>query len=145
LAEPFERLRAAADAMAEKATRPAVFLANVGSLAAFAPRAMFAKNVFAAGGLDAVDSDGLDEPQQAAAAFKTSGAKLACICSSDSVYAEKAVEIAKALADAGAKAIYLAGRPRQQEAELRQVGVTDFLYQGCDVLRVLEDAQHRIA
>jgi methylmalonyl-CoA mutase len=145
LAEPFERLRAAADAIAEKAARPAVFLANLGPLAASAPRAMFAKNVFAAGGIAAIDNDGFNSPQEAAAAFKTSGAKLACICSSDSVYAEKAAVTARALADAGAKAIYLVGRPRQQEAELRRAGVTDFLYQGCDVLRVLRDAQHRIA
>jgi methylmalonyl-CoA mutase len=145
LAEPFERLRAAADAIAEKATRPAVFLANLGSPATFAPRAMFAKNFFAAGGIRAIDTDGFDSPQRATAAFKASGAKLACICSNDSVYAEKAVATARALADAGAKAIYIAGRPRELEAELRQAGVSDFIYAGCDVLRVLEEAQRRIA
>jgi methylmalonyl-CoA mutase len=143
LAEPFERLRAAADAIAEKATRPAVFLANLGSIATFAPRAMFAKNFFAAGGIAAIDSDGFESPQEAAHSFKASGANLACICSSDSVYAEKAVATARALGKAGAKAIYLAGRPRGQEAELRQAGVTDFIYRGCDVLRVLEDRQRR--
>jgi methylmalonyl-CoA mutase len=145
LAEPFERLRAAADALAEKGRRPAVFLANLGTLAIFAPRAMFAKNLFAAGGIAAIDSDGFDAPQKAAAAFKASGTELACICSSDSVYAEKTVATARALAEAGAKAIYIAGRPREQEAKLRQAGVTDFIYEGCDVLRVLEGAQHRIA
>jgi methylmalonyl-CoA mutase len=145
LAEPFERLRAAADAIAERAGRPAIFLANLGSPATFAARAMFAKNFFAAGGIVAIDRDGFDSPQEAAAAFKASGAELACVCSSDAVYVEKAAVTARALADAGAKAIYLVGRPRQQEAELRQAGVTDSIYQGCDVLRVLEDAQHRIA
>jgi methylmalonyl-CoA mutase len=148
LAEPFERLRAAADAAAdaaaEKATRPAVFLANLGSLATFATRAMFAKNFFAAGGIAAIDSDGFDSPQEAAASFKASGAKLACLCASDSVYAEKAVDTSRALADAGAKAIYIAGRPREHEAELHQAGATDFIYEGCDVLRVLEEAQRRI-
>jgi methylmalonyl-CoA mutase len=145
LAEPFERLRAAADAIAERAGRPTIFLANLGSLATFAPRAMFAKNFFAAGGIAAIDSDGFESPQNAAASFDASGAELACVCSSDAVYAEQAAVTARALADAGAKAIYLVGRPRQQEAELRQAGMTDFIYQGCDVLRVLEDAQHRIA
>jgi methylmalonyl-CoA mutase len=130
--------------MAEKGTRPAVFLANLGSLATFTPRAMFAKNFFAAGGIAAIDNDGFDTPQKAADAFKQSGAKLACICSSDAVYDEKALATARALADAGAKAIYLAGRPREEEAELRQAGVTDFIYRGCDAPRVLQDAQHRI-
>jgi methylmalonyl-CoA mutase len=145
LAEPFEHLRAAADALGEKATRPAIFLANLGPLAAFAPRAMFAKNLFAAGGIAAIGSDGFESPQDVAASFKASGAKLACICSSDAVYAEKAIATARALAEAGAKAIYVAGRLRKLEAELRQAGVTDFIYRGCDVLCVLADAQHRIA
>jgi methylmalonyl-CoA mutase len=145
LAEPFEHLRAAADALADKGTRPTIFLANLGSLATFAPRAMFAKNFFAAGGIAAIDSDGFESPQDAAASFDASGAELACVCSSDAVYAEQAAVTARALADAGAKAIYLVGRPCQQEAELRQAGVTDFIYQSCDVLRVLRDAQHRIA
>jgi methylmalonyl-CoA mutase len=121
-----------------------VFLANLGSLSTFTPRAMFAKNFFAAGGIAAIDNDGFDTPQKAADAFKQSGAKLACICSSDAVYDEKALATARALADAGAKAIYLAGRPREEEAELRQAGVTDFIYRGCDAPRVLQDAQHRI-
>jgi methylmalonyl-CoA mutase len=145
LAEPFEHLRAAADALADKGTRPTIFLANLGSLATFAPRAMFAKNFFAAGGIAAIDSDGFESPQDAAASFDASGAELACVCSSDAVYAEQAAVTARALADAGAKAIYLVGRPCRQEAELRQAGVTDFIYQSCDVLRVLRDAQHRIA
>jgi methylmalonyl-CoA mutase len=144
LAEPFECLRANADRFPEKGSRPTIFLANLGPLAAFAPRAMFAKNFFAAGGIAAIDNDGFDSPHQAAASFKTSDARLACICSSDAVYAEKAVAMVQALARAGAKAIYLAGRPRELEAELRQAGVTDFMYQGCDVPRLLEDALRRI-
>ncbi len=144
LAEPFERLRAAADAMAEKSKRPAIFLANLGSLATFTARAMFAKNFFAAGGFASIDTDGFGEPQDAAAAFKDSGAKVACICASDAVYAAQGVAAARALAEAGAKAIYLAGRPRESQAELRQAGISDFVYAGCDAVRVLEDAQRRI-
>jgi methylmalonyl-CoA mutase len=145
LAEPFERLRSKAEALAEKGARPAIFLANLGAPATFTARAMFAKNFFAAGGIAAIDSNGFDTPQGAAAAFKVSGAKLACICSSDSVYIEKAAATARAIADAGAKAIYVAGLPSEQEAELRAAGVNEFIHQGGDVLRVLEDAQRRIA
>src|SRR5947209_5234411 len=105
LAEPFECLRANADRFPEKGSRPTIFFANLGPLAAFAPRAMFAKNFFAAGGIAAIDNDGFDSPQTAAAAFKASDAKLACICSSDAVYAEKAVAMVQALARAGARAI----------------------------------------
>jgi methylmalonyl-CoA mutase len=106
---------------------------------------MFARNFFAAGGIAAIDSDGFDRPLEVATAFKASGAELACICSSDAAYADKGIAVVRALVEAGAKAIYIAGRPREQEAELRQAGVTDFVYAGGDVLRVLRDAQRRIA
>ena len=56
---------------------------------------------------------------QLAAAFKASGAALACLCSSDKVYAEQAAAAAQALQAAGARHIYLAGRPGELEAALR--------------------------
>ena len=50
--------------------------------------------------------------------FKDSGAALACLCSSDKVYASEAVDTAKALVAAGAKHIYLAGKPGADRAAL---------------------------
>jgi methylmalonyl-CoA mutase len=73
-------------------------------------------------------------------AFKTSGAALACLCSSDKIYAEQAVAAAKALHAAGAKHIYLAGRPGEQEAALRAAGVHDFIFAGGDALATLQEA-----
>jgi methylmalonyl-CoA mutase len=72
------------------------------------------------------------------AAFKASGATLACLCSSDAIYEAEAVEAARALA--GAAHIYLAGRPRGQEAVLKAAGVGTFVYVGCDVLATLAAA-----
>jgi methylmalonyl-CoA mutase len=145
LSEPFEQLRAAAERMAiEKGTRPAVFLANLGPLAAFSARAIFAKNLFAAAGVTALDNDGFDAPSDLAAAFKASGASLACICSSDDIYAHQAEEAARALSAAGARAVYLAGRPGAGADALRAAGVSGFVYAGCDALAVLQAAQDRI-
>ena len=71
------------------------------------------------------------------AAFKASGAKLACLCSSDKVYAAEAVDAARG-ADGGRRArIYLAGRPGELEAALKAAGVQDFIYVGCDVVATL--------
>jgi methylmalonyl-CoA mutase len=75
-----------------------------------------------------------------AAAFKTSGAALACLCSSDKIYAEQAVAAAKALQAAGAKHIYLAGRPGEQESGFRAAGVNDFIFAGGDALATLQEA-----
>jgi methylmalonyl-CoA mutase len=72
-------------------------------------------------------------------AFKASGAKLACLCSSDKVYEAQAAEAAMALSEAGAT-VQLAGRPGEHEAPWRQAGVKDFVYLGCDVLATLQAA-----
>ena len=80
----------------------------------------------------------MGEVKDLAAAFKASGAALACLCSSDKVYAERAAAAAKALQAAGAKHIYLAGRPGELEAALRTAGVNDFVFAGGDALATLQ-------
>src|SRR3954469_14860331 len=87
LAEPFEQLRDASDrALDSSGSRPKVFLANLGKLADFTARTLFAKNVFEAGGIEAATNDGFESRGAMIAAFKVSGTKLACLCSSDKVY-----------------------------------------------------------
>jgi methylmalonyl-CoA mutase len=141
LAEPFEALRDASDCMlAETGLRPRVFLANIGRPADFLPRATFAKNFFEASGIEAMTNDGFASVTEMASAFRASDAQLACLCSSDAVYEREAVAAAKALAAAGARHIYLAGRMPDAEAMLRAAGVQSFIYAGCDALRTLRDA-----
>ena len=83
------------------------------------------------------------QPPALAAALKASGATLACLCSSDKVYEKEAVAAAEALKAAGARHIYLAGRPRDQEAAWKMAGVQSFVYEGCDVLTTLQ-AAHQV-
>jgi methylmalonyl-CoA mutase len=144
LAEPFEDLRDASDrTRAATGARPKIFLANLGKLSDFTARALFAKNFFEAGGIEAVSNDGFSGRDAMIAAFKASGAKLACLCSSDKVYAEQAPAAAGALAAAGAH-VYLAGRPGDLEGPLKEVGVQDFIYVGCDVVSALRAAHRRL-
>jgi methylmalonyl-CoA mutase len=144
LAMPFERLRDRSDEILKaRGARPKVFLANLGTPADFTARATFAKSFFETGGIEAIASEGLADPAAISAAFKASGATLACLCSSDKVYADRAVNAAKALQAAGAKHIYLAGRAGKQEAALRAAGVNDFIFAGGDALTVLQEA-HRL-
>lgn len=67
-----------------------------------------------------------------------------CLCSSDEVYATSAAEAAKALRQAGAAAIYLAGRPGEHEADWRAAGIDAYLYAGGDLLALLEEAHRRL-
>jgi len=138
LAEPFEALRDASDrVLAKSGARPKVFLANLGKLSDFTARATFAKNFYEAGGIEAATNDGFKDQADMVAAFKTSAAKLACLCSSDKVYESEATGAAKALAAAGA-VVQLAGRPGENEQGWRQAGVKDFIYMGCDALSTLQ-------
>jgi methylmalonyl-CoA mutase len=137
LAEPFERLRDASDAILTRTgARPRVFLATPGTPADFAARMIFAKNFFETGGIEAVSSPGPDF----AAVYKTAGTALACLCSSDKVYDGDAAALAAALKAAGARHIYLAGRPAAREAALRDAGVQSFIYEGCDAVATLQAA-----
>jgi methylmalonyl-CoA mutase len=141
LAAPFEALRDRSDQILKKrGARPKVFLANLGTPADFTARATFAKSFFESGGIEAIDTEGFIDPAALAAAFRTSGAALACLCSRDKVYAGQATAAAKALQAAGAKHIYLAGRASEQEAALRAAGVNDFVFAGGDALTVLQEA-----
>ncbi|MFH6783715.1 MULTISPECIES: methylmalonyl-CoA mutase family protein [Methylobacterium] len=142
LAEPYEALRDASDAVLERTgRRPRVFLANLGALSAFNTRATFARNAFEAGGIEAVTNEGFPDHAAMVAAFRAAGTPLACLCSSDAVYAEEAVPAAEALRAAGATTLYLAGKPGDLEPALRAAGVAHDLYAGCDLVKLLAQAQ----
>jgi methylmalonyl-CoA mutase len=141
LAVPFEHLRDRSDEILKASgVRPKLFLANLGTAADFTARATFAKSFFETGGIEAVDTSGFTDPAALATAFKSSGAALACLCSSDKIYADQAVAAAKALQTAGARHIYLAGRPGEQEAALRTAGINEFVFAGGDALATLQQA-----
>lgn len=158
LAAPFEQLRDRSDDWL-KATgaRPKILLATLGAPADFAAREAFARSFFEAGGIEAVDPPSprsrqgdvedaarREDENALAEAFKASGARMVCLCSSDEVYAEQAALIARAFHAAGAGHIYLAGRPNELEPVLRQAGVRDFIFAGNDALAVLNEVWQRL-
>jgi methylmalonyl-CoA mutase len=144
LSESFEALRDASDArLGSRGARPQIFLANLGPITAFNARATFAKSLFEAGGVEALGNDGFADAPAAAAAFTASGARLACLCSSDDIYLSMAEDTARALRQAGAR-VWMAALPREREAAWRQAGVEDFIFSGCDALAALREA-HRQA
>ncbi len=140
LAEPFEKLRDTSDdILARTGARPKIFLANLGTLAEFTPRASFAKNFFESGGIEAPSGDGY-APADLPAAFHSAYTPLACLCASDKGYETEGIAAAAALKAAGARHIYYAGRPGERESTLRAAGVQGFIYDGCDAPEVLRAA-----
>jgi methylmalonyl-CoA mutase len=146
LGEAFEKLRDAGDVfLAKTGHRKQVFMANLGEIAEHNRRSQWMWNYLAAGGIDGLMSDGYKSSADAAAAFKASGAKIACICSSDEVYAREAEAAAKALKEAGAARVLLAGRPGEAEAALRAAGVDGFIFAGQDAVATLEELHKALA
>ncbi|MFF0065976.1 methylmalonyl-CoA mutase family protein [Streptomyces sp. NPDC005279] len=143
--EAFETLRARSDAhLAATGARPRVFLAALGPAAAHTARASFAVNLFQAGGIEAVHDPVSVDADSAAEAFVRSGAAVACICSSDALYAEQAGPVAEALKSAGASRVYLAGRPGEQRETYERAGVDEFVVAGSDAVAVLTSVLDQI-
>ena len=145
LGQEFERLRDASDAFADKyGQRPSIFLANIGTIAEFSARAGFARNMFEAGGIAAVAGAGDTDVAAIAEDFKLSKIDFAVICSTDALYGEHAAALAKMLRSAGASMIFLAGHGGDNEIALREAGVDDFIYMGCDVIAALDTVHGRL-
>jgi methylmalonyl-CoA mutase len=147
-AEAFEALRTRSDArLAATGARPQILLATLGSRAVHTARSSFAANLFQAGGIEtplseAAGGSTTDQPdlEALAGAFRASGARAACICSSDALYAEFAEQAAAALKAAGAGYVVLAGRPGDRRDAYRSAGVDGFVYAGCDAVAALNAA-----
>ncbi|MEU0196524.1 methylmalonyl-CoA mutase family protein [Streptomyces afghaniensis] len=127
--EEFEALRARSDAhLAATGSRPRIFLAAIGPAAAHTARLTFASNLFQAGGIEPVTEG----------TFEGSGATEAVLCSSDALYEEQAEATARALKAAGARHVFLAGRPGQY------TGVDAYVFAGCDAVAVLSATLDRM-
>jgi methylmalonyl-CoA mutase len=134
----YEALRDASDVHLEKTgKRPQIFLANLGPIAKHTARATFAKNFFEAGGVEALTNDGFADAESCAAGFKSSGARIAILCSADPIYASMVESVAPALKAAGCAYLFLAGAPGDKKDAYLGAGVDDFIFMGGDVLATL--------
>ncbi|WP_255285699.1 methylmalonyl-CoA mutase family protein, partial [Streptomyces niveus] len=139
--DAFEALRSRSDAhLASTGARPRVLLAALGPAAAHTARVTFASNLFQSGGIEPVHDPVTVDATTVADALTASRATLACLCSSDPIYAEQAAQVAAALKAAGATRVYLAGRPGEQRETLIRAGVDEFAAAGDDAVAVLSAA-----
>ncbi len=135
-AAPFEALRDKAERVSP---RRGIFFANLGPLAEFSARSNFARNLFAAGGVEAIEPEAVyDHLPALCAAWAASGAPAAVLCGTDKRYGDEAAETASALKAAGCAHVILAGRPAD-EAALRAGGVDQFIFAGQSALDALAE------
>ena len=143
LSKPFDRLRQHANKQeAKTGIKPTIFLAALGDQASHTPRLTFARNFFAAGGIESVVATG--SPQELEKAMEDSGCILACICGSDANYESEATDTARALGAAGVARLYLAGKPGDHETLWREAGVDEFIHIGVNAINSLEIALSEI-
>ena len=144
-AEPVPQWRAAAaweqlrDRSEQSTTRPTAFLANLGSIPSHKARSTWAKNLLGAAGIEAHDNDGFDAAAALGAAFQKAPASLAVVCGSDADYESMLEPAVAALKQAGCPLVLVAGRPDDRAPGLREAGVSDFIFVGADVHRVMTE------
>jgi len=133
-AEPFEALRD----RAASSGKASVFFANLGALAEFGPRAQWARNLLASGGIGASGAEDAHPTMEALIdAFRKTRGRVAVIAGTDARYGEQAENAAQRLKAAGANWVVLAGKPGESEAKLRAAGVDQFVFAGQDALNEL--------
>jgi methylmalonyl-CoA mutase len=135
-AAPFEALRERTAAYGRQhGEPPQVLLVNLGRPADFTARATYAKSFFetAGVGVTMVEMVKADE----ALRIDNGRFRVACICSSDALYAERGAGVVTQLTSAGMERLYVAGR-RSEALEEMAAGVDEFIGVGCDVLAALE-------
>jgi methylmalonyl-CoA mutase len=147
LAGPFERLRDASDAWLDRhGVRPRIVSLNLGPLAHHQPRADFAANLFGAGGLEIIPTEGFDEVEPAVAVFRQLDCKLVVICGRDQDYPRLLPALVPGLRAAGAAHVWIAGRaPADGWGLAAEHAPPDSIYLGCDALAACELALRTLA
>ncbi|MEO0509325.1 MAG: methylmalonyl-CoA mutase family protein [Verrucomicrobiota bacterium] len=130
LAAGYEDLRSASAEFAQKTgSAPRIFLTNLGPLRRHKLRADFTKGFFAAGGFELISPPGFDEPADAVTALKESGSGITVVCGTDSDYAEKFADFARAIKTAIPEMqVVLAGFPGDNEETFKAAGMDDYIF-----------------
>ena len=131
----FEDLRDRSKA-AEKT--PTVLLACLGTRRDFGGREGFTSNLYHVGGINTVIAEGTN-PEVFVKAMQEAGTDIAVLCSSAKVYAAHGLAVAKALKEAGAQEVRLAGQLKElggDEAEVSAV-IDGNVFDGMNVVELL--------
>lgn len=137
----YEQMREAALAYADKnGARPPVFLATIGLRRDYGARETFTSSLLAAAAFATPATEGTD-PQAMVDGFKAAGTSVAVLCSSAPMYAEHGAAIARALREAGATKILLAGSAKELGDQDASGLIDDYIYAGMDAVALLRSLQ----
>lgn len=143
-AEVFERIRLATEKYVgdDQSKRPKVFLLKFGNLAARNARASFARNLFGCAGYEILEDPGYEDIDKGTEAALDSGSAIVVLCSSDKQYPDNAAAVCSKINDNRPDIrIILAGYPKDHVEDMKNSGVDDFIYSGCNAVKILEKYQ----
>lgn len=122
------------EAMRDRPAGAPVFLATFGTVAEHTARASFAANLLAAGGIAVAGAGPTANPEDVVQAYAEAGEPdVVMLAGPDAHYADWGTEVVKALRDAGATRVMVAGQPGALAAE----GIDDWADLGVDALAFL--------
>ncbi len=113
-----------------------VFLATMGAVASHTARATFARNLFAAGGVDVVVAGASEGVDDVLASYD--GQPVVCLAGHDKAYAAWGSDLVTGLRDAGATWVIVAGKPADLE-------VDDSCGMGVDALAFLTTTREHLS
>lgn len=142
LSESFEVLRAAAHGRADGP--PDVLLVPLGPPAGHTARLTWMRAVCEIGGLRVADAADMPDGGEPGAAYRDSGAILACLCGSDADYAGQAGDVITALSEAGATTVCIAGKPDRIAGSETWSAEVIPIHEGLDIHGVLQDLHKRL-
>jgi methylmalonyl-CoA mutase len=134
-AREVRRYGSAFEALRDEPPSGRVFLATLGSVAAHTARATFATNLLAAGGIPVDVAGATETAEDLVAAY--AGQPVVCLAGSDGAYDAWADEAVRALRDAGAQWVVIAGKPRGP--------VDDSVAMGVDALEFLTRTREKLS
>ncbi|WP_404355457.1 methylmalonyl-CoA mutase subunit beta [Cytobacillus firmus] len=139
LSESFEGLRSLSEKLKEKGTRPQAGLICLGELKNHKARADFIAGFLAPGGVEAVRSGSVVNPEDAKAFIQETNCRHYFICGSNDQYDSMAVPLIKQLKESfPSAAIYLAGLPEESKRdEFKGAGIRGYIHVKSDCYETL--------
>jgi methylmalonyl-CoA mutase len=127
-ASEFEALRLAAKTLTDEGKAPVLHQLNMGPSRRYRIRADWTSAFFQVSGINVLSEDDYAGVEEAVAALKNSGAKIAVITSDDETYGATVEPLAKAIkeVDPGI-VVYVAGAPGENEETWKAAGVDGFV------------------
>ena len=140
MSEPFEELRNKAKLLTSGDHKPSIFVAGLGTPAQFTKGVTFAKSFFESAGITAFGNQTSQSISDLVKSILSDKFQLVCLCSNGAGFKEYGAELTSSLNKSNIKNFYIVGQQSELPTDLINLSNFNFIYQGCNMLSILNDA-----